>query len=68
MSYCGTTALSSALVGQSCGQAWTKIGLGLGMVGSGVLLATIFSDVPVMRNMTLTQTLGGVHVGASFWF
>ena len=53
-SVCGTNAFGSALAGQSCGQAWTKFGFGLGMIGSGVLLATIFSDVPVAQNVTVS--------------
>ena len=44
------------------------VGFGLGMIGSGVLLATIFSDVPVVRDMTIAPTQGGVQVGASFGF
>ena len=67
-SVCGTNSLAAAFAGQSCGQAWTKFGFGLGMIGSGVLLATIFSDVPVVRNMTVAPTRGGVQVGASFGF
>ena len=67
-SVCGTNTLGAVIAGQSCGQAWTKFGFGLGMIGSGVLLATIFSDVPVVRNMTIAPTRGGVQVGASFGF
>ena len=67
-SVCGTNALGSVLAGQSCGQAGTKFVFGLGMIGSGVLLATIFSDVPVMRDMTIAPTRGGLQVGASFGF
>ena len=43
-SVCGTNTLGAVIAGQSCGQAWTKFGFGLGMIGSGVLLATIFSE------------------------
>ena len=68
MSVCGTNALGSAIAGQSCGQARTKFVFGLGMVGTGVLLATVFSDVPVVRDMTVAPTRGGVQVGASFGF
>ena len=67
-SVCGTNTLGAVIAGQSCGQAWTKFGFGLGMIGSGVLLATIFSDVPVVRNITVAPTRGGVQVGASFGF
>ena len=68
-STCATTSFASALFNtQTCGQAWTKIGAGLGLATTGVLLATVWSDVPVMRNLTVAPTRGGVHFGASFGF
>ena len=53
-----------------CETTWYKpLGFtGIGIATAGVLLATVWSDVPVMRNMTIAQTRGGVQVGASFGF
>lgn len=41
---------------------------GIGLIAGGVLLATFWSDVPVMRNITVAPTLGGLRVGSSFGF
>ena len=53
-----------------CVTSWHKpLGFtGIGVATLGVLLATVWSDVPVMRNMTVAPTRGGVQVGASFGF
>ena len=45
-----------------------RLGSGLALIGVGTLLMTVWSDVPVMRNMTIVPTRGGVQVGASFGF
>ena len=34
----------------------------------GILLATVWSDVPVVRQMTVSPMPSGVHIGASFGF
>ena len=50
-------------------EAYTPgIAIASGMIVSGLLLATVWSDVPVVRNMTVAPTRGGVQVGASFGF
>ena len=68
-STCATTSLASAFFDtQTCGQAGAKVGAGLGLITAGVLLATVWSDVPVVRNMTVSPTRGGVQVGASIGF
>ena len=54
-----------------CETTWYKpLGFtGIGLATTGALLATVWSDVPVMRNMTIAPTRrGGVRVGASFGF
>ena len=53
-----------------CETTWHKpLGFtGIGVAAAGVLLATVWSDVPVMRNMTVVPKRGGVQVGASFRF
>ena len=51
-----------------CGEAVTLIWTGIGVATVGALLATVWSDVPVMRNMTVAPRRGGVQVGASFGF
>ena len=53
-----------------CETSWHKpLGFtGIGIATVGVLLATVWSDVPVMRNMTVAPTRGGIEVGASFGF
>ena len=53
-----------------CETTWYKpLGFtGIGIATAGVLLATVWSDVPVMRNMTIAPTRGGAMVGASFGF
>ena len=66
---CATNAFASAVFDtQTCGQAWTKFGAGLGVATVGVLLATVFSDVPVMNAITIAPTQGGVLAGTSFGF
>ena len=47
---------------------WSKRtgAVGLGMSTAGVLLATIWSDVPVARRATVAITPGGLPVGTSF--
>ena len=68
-STCAETAFASAVFDtQTCGQAWTKVGAGLGVATVGVLLATVFSDVPVMNAITIAPTQGGVQAGTSFGF
>ena len=44
------------------------IAVASGMIVSGVLLATVWSDVPVMRNMIVAPTRGGVQIGTSIGF
>ena len=66
---CATNAFASAVFDtQTCGQARTKFGAGLGVATVGVLLATVFSDVPVMNAITIAPTQGGVLAGTSFGF
>ena len=68
---CTANDLVAELLGeQTCGPAWIKLGAGAGVAAIGVLLATVWSDVPVVRNVTLTPTqdAGGVQVAAAFQF
>ena len=53
-----------------CDTSWHKpLGVtGIGLATVGVLLATVWSDVPGVRNMTIAPTRGGLQVGASFGF
>ena len=41
-------------------------GAGLVSIGLGALLATIWSDVPVARDMRVAPTVGGFSVGSGF--
>ena len=45
-----------------------RLGAGLGMIGVGTLLMTVWSDVPVVRNVTVSPLQGGTRVTASFDF
>ena len=45
-----------------------RLGAGLGMIGVGTLLMTVWSDVPVVRNVTVSPLPGGTRVTASFDF
>ena len=52
----------------TCGQLWGVFGLGAGLTVSGVLLATIWSDVPVARDLNFAAAPGRVTVGRTFGF
>ena len=38
---------------------------GLGIAVAGLLVATVFSDVPVVNSLTVASLLGGAQVNAS---
>ena len=68
-STCATERVFGALLDvRPCSQAAVLIWTGIGMATAGGLLATVWSDVPVVRNMTIAPTRGGLQVGASFGF
>ena len=68
-STCSTVRVVGVLLDvRPCSQAATLIWTGVGLATTGALLATVWSDVPVMRNLTVAPTRGGVHFGASFGF
>ena len=68
-STCATTSAASAFFDtQTCGQAWTKLGAGLGVATVGVLLATVFSDMPARNNLTLDVGPGQIRIGKTFSF
>ena len=41
---------------------------GLGMAAAGALLAVLWSDVPVMRDVSVSPTRGGVAIGSRIGF
>lgn len=41
---------------------------GLGMAAAGALLAVLWSDVPVMRDVSVSPTRGGVAIGSQIGF
>ena len=45
-----------------------RLGAGLGMIDIGALLITVWSDVPVVRNVTVSPLPRGTRVAASFAF
>ena len=66
-STCATTSAASAIFDtQTCGQAWTKLGAGLGIATVGALLATVWSDVPVARSVDLVVSPGRIYALRSF--
>ena len=68
-STCATTSFASAFLDtQTCGQAWTKLGAGLGVVTVGVLLATVFSDVPARPSIAVDVGPGRIRIGKTFSF
>ena len=66
-SSCATTAFGSAVFDtQTCGQAWTKLGFGAGGAVVGILLATVWSDVPVEPStVSLIPLPGGMRIGVT---
>ena len=68
-SSCATERVFGVLLDvRPCSQAAALIWTGIGMATAGALLATVWSDVPVVRNLTVAPTRGGVQVGAAFGF
>ena len=65
-STCTDSALAAELLDtQTCGQAWTKFGAGAGTAAIGVLLATVWSDVPALRSMSFGGEPGGFRATAA---
>ena len=50
------------------GGSGVRLGAGLGMIGIGTLLMTVWSDVPVVRNVTVSPLPSGTRVTDSFNF
>ena len=64
---CAESDLVADLAGvQTCDDVQSTGALGLVLVGAGALLATIWSDVPVVRDLTIGATSGRVQVGRTF--
>ena len=64
----GNKVLAALADVPTCGELWGVFGVGAGLTVSGVLLATIWSDVPVARDLDFTPTPGRVTVGRTFGF
>jgi hypothetical protein len=64
---CDGIRIDNLCLGSTTWMGGSTVG-GLGVIGAGVLLTTVWSDVPVMRNLTVAPTRGGVDFGASFSF
>ena len=61
---CAESDLIADIVGvPTCDDVGDVAGLGIVMAVSGALLATIWSDVPVVRNMMVSAAPGRVQVG-----
>ena len=61
--------LMAAYYGAStCGEAATLFSVGAGVAVVGVLFATIWSDVPVARDLDFTAAPGRVTVRRTFGF
>ncbi len=60
--------LCTSLMSLHCEQVNVFGALGIGLAVGGVLLATIWSDVPVMRDLTISATPRQVQVGRTFSF
>lgn len=60
--------LAALLDVPTCGQLKGVLGLGAGLTAGGILLATIWSDVPVARDLDFTAAPGRVTVGRTFGF
>ena len=68
--WCVSTSLAheTVLTALHCEQVNVFGALGIGLAVGGVLLATIWSDVPVMRDLTISATPRQVQVGRTFSF
>ena len=53
---------------RSCGEAATLFSVGAGVAVVGVLFATIWSDVPVARDLAVQVSPGRLTVGRTFGF
>ena len=51
---------------RSCGEAGTMTGIGIGLAVTGVLYATIWSDVPANRSIDLRVDPGRIAAGKTF--
>jgi len=64
-------AFANAMKGTAAGNSFYPKGrmyAGLGIAAAGLLVATVFSDVPVVNSLTVAPLLGGAQVNASFGF
>ena len=59
-------ALGELLDIRSCGEAATLFSVGAGVAVVGTLFATIWSDVPVARDLSVVAAPGRVTVGRTF--
>ena len=67
----GTECVKSDLLSDfsglpTCDEVASVISLGLIVAGTGALLATIWSDVPVVRDLSIGAAPGRVQVGRTF--
>ena len=47
---------------------WIKVGAGGALLGAGILLATVWSDVPVARDLRVAALPGGMVVSSQLKF
>ena len=57
-----------ALLTQTQQQMWIKVGAGGALLGAGILLATVWSDVPVARDLRVAALPGGMVVSSQLKF
>ena len=66
-----STEAANLLRGTAAGKSYYPKGrmyAGLGIAAAGVLLATVWSDLPVVNSLTVAPLLGGARVSASLGF
>ena len=64
---CAESDLIADLAGvPTCDEVGSVAGLGIAMAIGGALLATIWSDVPAMQDLTIGVAPGRVQVGRTF--
>ena len=71
--YGASTCAENRLAGElldirSCGEAATLFSVGAGVAVVGVLFATVWSDVPVARDLNVGVAPGRVTLGRTFGF
>jgi hypothetical protein len=71
LGFTGVNSPTNMMKGDAAGHSFYPKGrmyAGLGIAAAGLLVATLFSDVPVVNSLTVAPRLGGAQVNASLGF